>query len=267
MPFGGERFWDQPDVAAFVRVLQAINKPYQEGYLARAVNFPSRIMDNFLFQDLVFTYRLEGLPTYRALITLANINGEWPNAYIFGRRCQFLLEKSEECKISSASKIIESLIAYYNNERIQTGIDSDEVISRLDFADRIRKLAIEFEKTNKESSLASFLDYLSFVSLETEQGFPGEEEAANLITCHHSKGLEFPIVFIPGLQVGVFPNDYFIQSEEELEQERRLLYVAITRAIELLYLTCYDDPIQGSATNPIITQGFLAEIPVSYSQT
>ena len=100
-------------------------------------------------------------------------------------------------------------------------------------------------------------DYLN-LSSQDESNEDCSISAVNLMTCHKSKGLEFPVVFIPGVQVGIFPNDFFINTNEELEAERRLFYVSMTRAINELYITCYSDPFRGSG---IIKKGFIAEIP------
>ena len=85
--------------------------------------------------------------------------------------------------------------------------------------------------------------------------------AVNVLTIHRAKGLEFKVVFIIGVQVGMLPNDYFIHTEEDLEAQRRLFYVAITRAKDLLFLTSFKDPFGGSAKSSIVTHGFMAEIP------
>jgi hypothetical protein len=86
-------------------------------------------------------------------------------------------------------------------------------------------------------------------------------DAVNVLTMHRAKGLEFKVVFIIGVQVGIMPNDYFVHTEDDLEAQRRLFYVAITRAKELLFLTSYKDPFGGSSRTPLVTNGFMAEIP------
>lgn len=85
--------------------------------------------------------------------------------------------------------------------------------------------------------------------------------AVNLLTMYRAKGLEFKVVFIVGVQVGILPNDYFIHTEEDLEAQRRLFYVAITRAKDLLFLTSFKDPFGADVRSSIVTHGFMAEIP------
>ena len=105
--------------------------------------------------------------------------------------------------------------------------------------------------------LKHFLDYIT-LSSQDDSVQEAKTVAVNLMTCHKSKGLEFPVVFVPGVQVGVFPNDFFIRTPEDLESERRLFYVSITRAINRLYITCNADPFCGKG---LVEKGFLAEMP------
>ena len=81
--------------------------------------------------------------------------------------------------------------------------------------------------------------------------------------CIHSKskGLEFPVVFIPGVQVGEFPDDKLTTTTEKLEEERRLFYVTMTRAKEELYILCYKDPLTSPSNKGVLKRGFLAELP------
>lgn len=102
---------------------------------------------------------------------------------------------------------------------------------------------------------------LIYTALQSENNVSIEKGAVNIITCHKAKGLEFPIVFIPGVQVGIFPNDYFITTADKLEEERRLFYVSMTRAMERLYITSFDDPLKGSDRSEAIREGFIAEVP------
>lgn len=125
----------------------------------------------------------------------------------------------------------------------------------------LKELAVDFESSDcsntAKSSLERFVDFLS-LSAQDESTKESHEIAVNVMTCHKSKGLEFPVVFIPGIQVGTFPNDYFIKNKADIEAERRLFYVSMTRAINKLYLTCYEDPFVGKG---LVKKGFLAEIP------
>ena len=160
-----------------------------------------------------------------------------------------------------SSAIIKELLNYYEFERC-SGLT--EARNKLSYAHRLSEIAEEFEVTQTDgtlsSNIADFLDYLE-ISLQDENSAEKFKSSVNIMTCHKAKGLEFPVVFIPGVQVGVFPNDYFIKTESQLEEERRLFYVTMTRAMDHLYVTCYDNPLFSIHPGSIVSKGFIAEIP------
>ena len=108
---------------------------------------------------------------------------------------------------------------------------------------------------------------------EDESEESNQDESVNLMTCHRSKGLEFPVVFIAGVQCGSFPDDRYMNSADDVEAERRLLYVSMTRAIDRLYITCSADPYIGKQVYDrngklvMSFKGFLADIPDLVLQT
>ena len=112
--------------------------------------------------------------------------------------------------------------------------------------------------SSSSAPLRDFLEYITMSSQDESAERETELSAVKLMTCHKSKGLEFPVVFIPGVQVGIFPNERYVRNKENLESERRLFYVSMTRAIDRLYLTCNSDPFVGGG---LVEKGFLAEIP------
>ncbi len=118
----------------------------------------------------------------------------------------------------------------------------------------------EFEENNQDQYLSSFLEY---VALITDIDFyKGEEDAVMVMTLHSAKGLEFPVVFITGFEEGIFPHSRSVNKEEELEEERRLCYVGMTRAKERLYLTyAWRRNLNGNTLFNSVSR-FLAEIPV-----
>ena len=159
----------------------------------------------------------------------------------------------------SVSEIIQRLYDLYSKEPFGKSRKVKESLAHLE---ELLDIAKDFDMTyqsynSKQNPISSFLDYLT-LSSQDESSEDSALSAVYIMTCHKSKGLEFPVVFIPGVQVGVFPNDFFINTEEELEAERRLFYVSMTRAIDKLYITCYSDPFKGGG---IIKKGFIAEIP------
>lgn len=161
----------------------------------------------------------------------------------------------------NVSTIIEELIASFSTERCS---ETNVARNNISYLYRLLEVSKEFELAHNNDSLSNdleeFLDYLE-MSLQDEHSAERFISSVNIMTCHKAKGLEFPVVFIPGVQPGVFPNDYFIKSNEQLEEERRLFYVTMTRAMDRLYVTCYNNPLVNQNSGSIITKGFIAEIP------
>lgn len=246
---------------AFIQVLRTIRNINQKGNLARAVNYPTRTIDNILFADLKEQYNIQGMSTQEAFCYLNGTNDSFENSDLFRSRYQIICDLHSRCETMESSAIIKELLNYYEFERC-SGLT--EARNKLSYAHRLSEIAEEFEVTQTDGTLSSniddFLDYLE-ISLQDENSAEKFKSSVNIMTCHKAKGLEFPVVFIPGVQVGVFPNDYFIKTESQLEEERRLFYVTMTRAMDHLYVTCYDNPLFSIHPGSIVSKGFIAEIP------
>jgi len=255
-----EQTTESTEYDEFIQVLRTISNIEKKNGINRAVNFPIMIMDNFTYTETIEKFNISRELSVSEVFEVLNDNGmEFEDSDIFRARYGVIKELSEKISVLSVSEIISQLYEFYVREPFA---NSKKAKEKLTHVQNLFDVAKEFEKTfeNTETPnppLKEFLDYIS-LSSQDESSENNVESAVNLMTCHKSKGLEFPVVFIPGVQVGVFPNNYFINSKEDLEAERRLFYVSMTRAINKLYITCYDDPIKGEG---LIKKGFLAEIP------
>ncbi len=117
----------------------------------------------------------------------------------------------------------------------------------------------EFEENNQDKSLSAFLEYVALIT--DIDLYKGEEDTVTVMTLHSAKGLEFPVVFITGFEEGIFPHSRSLNNEEELEEERRLCYVGMTRAKERLYLTyAWRRNLNGNTLFNSVSR-FLTEIP------
>ena len=131
--------------------------------------------------------------------------------------------------------------------------------ARIENIEEFLTVAMEFEKEMSENSLAEFLESITLTS--DVDGMDENEDSVTLMTLHSAKGLEFPVVFLVGMEEGLFPSYRSIGEEKELQEERRLAYVGITRAKQYLYLTCAKQrTIFGSTTCNKISR-FVGEIP------
>ena len=117
----------------------------------------------------------------------------------------------------------------------------------------------EFEENNEDKSLTAFLEYVALIT--DIDLYKGEEDVVTVMTLHSAKGLEFPVVFITGFEEGIFPHSRSLNSEEELEEERRLCYVGMTRAKERIYLTyAWRRNLNGNTLFNTVSR-FISEIP------
>lgn len=251
----------------FIPVLKAVANIKKNGAINRAVNFPNRIMDNFLFMDLKEKYHLSNnLSILEAFDWLNDCVEGFRDCDLFRARYQLIRELNSKVRYLSAFEVVKRLVDYYSTESSCTRVD------HLNDAYGILNLAVEFDAAYGSSSndnacpLDEFLDYI-MLAQEDESGENNHDESVNLMTCHRSKGLEFPVVFIPGVQYGSFPDDQYMNSVDDVEAERRLLYVSMTRAIDRLYITCSKDPYAGKQifdkNGKLVAtfKGFLADIP------
>ena len=253
-----EQVSDSSDFDDIIQVLATILRFNRKHGIQRAINFPVMVMDNFTFLEVVEKHGIDkqlSIPEVFEKIVQDDIAFE--DFDVFKRRYQLLKTLSKTKDTLSTTEILRQLYDLYAAEPFAGTKKCTEKMAQLE---RLLDLAKTFEETaadHNESSLRAFLDYISLSSHE-DTAETNIGSAVNLMTCHKSKGLEFPVVFIPGVQLGVFPNEYFVRTAEALEAERRLFYVSMTRAISKLYITCYDDPFRGEGA---ITKGFLGEIP------
>ena len=182
------------------------------------------------------------------------------NSDIFCSRFDLLTDTAANYKTMLSAEVLERLSAGYKAESHTAGQNADE---KLEHLEKMIDIAQDFDRvyaaatSGNSAPLKDFLEYIT-MSSQDESSEEAEFSAVKLMTCHKSKGLEFPVVFIPGVQVGIFPNECYIRNKEELESERRLFYVSMTRAIDRLYLTCNSDPFVGGG---LVEKGFLSEIP------
>ena len=258
-------FDENAQYTQFIHVLHSIIKLESSNDLSDALNFPERCFDKFNFIDAKKAYCdyfgqnsnfsvLEWIDR----IYLSEITFE--NSQLFRERYA-LITQLHSAKTWKPSQVISIYINYMLSRHYN--ISSPE---KFHFVLQVFDIAKNYEETFSECTLESFVEHLELTIGEYGTAPAINLDSINLLTMHRAKGLEFKVVFIVGMQVGIMPKEYFINSEYDLEAERRLFYVALTRAKELLFITSYKDPFGASGESPLVHHGFMAEIPqISYS--
>ena len=248
---------------AFIPVLRAVANINQKGMINRAINYPSIVMDNFDFQELQEKIPLsKDISVLEAFSEINDSDVDFDGSEIFRSRFSLIRRLNQHVNDYTVAEIIRTLFDYYSGENNRNEEKKRGIQTLLDFAH-------EFDngyskKSEKSIPLNEFLDYLQLAEEDTSAE-KSRDHAVNLLTCHRSKGLEFPVVFIPGIQSDTFPNVKFIHSESAIEAERRLLYVSLTRAIDRVYVTCNNDPFvpysfRDGKGNLLTFKGFMADL-------
>lgn len=235
---GGTRFYDRKEIKDLISYLKVLVNPQDDISLKRIINVPKRSIGDATvskIQEYVNSFELnlwDGLSEVRNISTLTPRNATCIEK--FTTIMNELMSKVEEGLRPSA--LIEKILndTGYLEELKKSGEIEDK--SRIENLKELVSDAADFEKNNEDKSLASYLERISLVQ-DTDKLEDESEDNVILMTIHSAKGLEFPIVFMVGMENGLFPSTTDIEHEDQMEEARRLCYVAITRAEEELYLT------------------------------
>lgn len=259
----GLRFYDRKEIKDIIAYLRVVYNPNDDVSLVRIINEPKRKIGNATLEKARNIAREKETSLYD-VISHADDYPEFKTAIK---------------KLLGFSEIIKSLIKLKDTVTIEdltgrilndTGYmpalvmeDTTESKTRIENLGEFISVITEFEKNEETgNTLGEFLGNISLVS--DIDGYDENEDSAVLMTIHSAKGLEFPIVFLSGLEEGLFPGMRSMESDDDIEEERRLCYVAITRAKEQLYITKTISRTIHGKTMPTTASRFFKEIPVEY---
>ena len=180
----------------------------------------------------------------------------YSNSRDFIEQIEAIRAKKDSMKISDLIKEVLNKTGYTKALELENSIEAQ---TRIENIEEFLTVAIEFEEESADNTLAEFLENITLSS--DIDGMQDQEDSVTLMTLHSAKGLEFPVVFLVGMEEGIFPGYKSIGEPKDLEEERRLFYVGITRAKQYLYLTCAKHrTIFGSTSYNQISR-FVKEIP------
>lgn len=236
---GGTRFYDRKEIKDLLCYLKTILNPQDDISLKRIINVPKRSIGDATVnkvQEFALDFELnlwDGLSQARTIASLTPRNANMIEK--FTELMDNFMALSETVPVSV---LIETILedTGYLSELAKS--DEIEDKSRIENLKELVSDAVDFEKTSEDKSLAAYLEKVSLVQdtdkLEEEENGEG---SVVLMTIHSAKGLEFPVVFMVGMENGLFPSVSDLDREDQMEESRRLCYVAITRAKESLYIT------------------------------
>lgn len=258
---GGLRFYQRKEIKDILAYLRVIDNPNDSISLLRIINTPRRGIGATTLDRLSEYARMQGISVYSAMQEerVHAILGSRASSAVTGFN-ELLSELVAQAESSTPSEIVASVLdkTGYMQELAKDS-DSVEAESRVQNLQELISVTRNFEKSHESSSLSDFLQEIALLSdIDT---FEDDKSGVTLMTLHSAKGLEFPVVFMAGMDEGVFPFARSIYESGEIEEERRLCYVGITRARDRLFLLSADfRMLYGSASaNP--PSRFIDELP------
>ena len=261
---GGTRFYQRREIKDMIAYLRLIHNPDDDVSLTRIINIPPRGIGQQTMGRISQLARVQNLPLYRALQTITeessetNTKPDIPSRSIhalaaFSKLTNELIARSGELNVVD---LLDEVLARTSYR--QYILDKGGGEERWDNILELRTAAGEYRELKPMESLSSFLEGVTLVSDVDE--LDENVNVVTLITLHQAKGLEFPVVFITGMEEGVFPHRRSFDDPAQMEEERRLCYVGMTRAKKLLYLVhTFRRSFMGSSTVNIPSR-FLKDI-------
>lgn len=265
---GGHRFYDREEIRDMVAYLQVINNPHDDVRLSRIINVPKRSIGATTLSHAADIAAGLGESIY----TVIKEADSYPTLSRAAAKLKSFVElidgfiEAEQSGDYSLAELYNLVIEHTNYEHyLKTDKDNPDV--RIENIEELSSNIIKFEEDyGDEANLSAFLEE---ISLQTDiDNYDADADTCVMMTLHSAKGLEFPVVFIAGMEDGIFPSIATMMNPEELGEERRLAYVGITRAKEKLYLTKTTSRMLFGSTSYNKASRFLNEIPddlVEYS--
>ncbi|WEV42554.1 UvrD-helicase domain-containing protein [Bifidobacterium sp. ESL0682] len=262
---GGTKFYERREVKDAIAYLQAITNPADSVNMRRIMNTPKRGLGARAESMVAGFAEAHNVPFWNAIQQMDQIPdlptrtrtklGEFRD--LMSGLMQFAADHDSKpseivAEVLNQSKLLEEL---------QRSTDPQDE-SRVENLSQLQSVAAEFEQKTPDATLSGFLETTALVA-DSDQ-LPGEGEDSGkvtLMTLHTAKGLEYPVVFLTGMEQGTFPHSRSLEDEQELSEERRLAYVGITRAKQRLYVTRAAVRSQWGQANDMMPSQFLDEIP------
>lgn len=256
---GGHRFFDRKEIKDIISYFAIINNPADNVRLQRIINVPKRAIGDTMVGNIMEISTGLGISAFE----------------VCERADEFQKTSRSVSKLMGFASMIRDFQKCLEEKMPLTDL-LQEILEKTKYLDylnedpetyedrvnNIKELSSMFVKYQEESDDPQLSEFLEDVALISDiDSYNEDEDSVVLMTLHSAKGLEFPIVFIPGMEEGIFPGSQAMYSEEELEEERRLAYVGITRAKEKLYLVNAQQRMLYGTTSRNMPSRFIREIP------
>ncbi|MBE9046612.1 DNA helicase PcrA [Pleurocapsales cyanobacterium LEGE 10410] len=257
---GGLKFYDRKEIKDAIAYLRIIANPEDTVSLLRIINTPRRGIGKTTITRLMDASQQMGIPLWEIVSDETSVNtmgGRAAKALNqFARMIQEVKDRLDEL---TAGEVLNHIIEQtgYVKELQQQG--TDEADNRIANIYELYNAVQQFQEDNEETSLEAFLASASLAS--DLDNLEEAQQLVSMMTLHSAKGLEFPIVFLVGMEQGLLPHNRTLNDPLEIEEERRLCYVGVTRAQEQLFLTYTRERRLWGTREPAVSSQFLMELP------
>jgi DNA helicase II / ATP-dependent DNA helicase PcrA len=260
---GGTKFYDRKEIKDMLAYLRLVSNPDDDISLQRVINVPKRGIGSSSFDKIADFAAMHDTSLHQALASV-DLIGLSPKITKAAKEFHALIKNYTQMQeFLSVTELVEEILDKTGYREMLKAEKSLEAQSRLENLEELLSVTKNFEETSEDKSLVGFLTDLALVADIDSLDDDDEEknDAVTLMTLHSAKGLEFPIVFLIGMEEGVFPHSRSLMEEAEMEEERRLAYVGITRAEKNLFLTNAQMRTLFGRTNMNPASRFIKEIP------
>ena len=255
---GGLKFYERKEIKDTIAYLRLVHNTSDNLSLKRIINEPKRGIGKTSLDKIQEISDKTGTSMYEIIKHAEeyDLNRVKANADEFINLIEELRIKKQELSISELIKEVLSKSGYTRALELENTVEAE---TRMQNLEEFLTVAIEFEEESADNTLPEFLESITLSSDVDEM--QDEDNTVTLMTLHSAKGLEFPVVFLVGMEEGIFPGYKSIGEPKELEEERRLFYVGITRAKQFLHLTCAKHRTIFGSTSYNAVSRFIKEIP------
>ena len=257
---GGLKFYERKEIKDIIAYLRLIQNTNDNLSLTRIINEPKRGVGKTSLDNIDQIAAQNGISMYEIIKNADKygLSRVFANTREFVNTIEDLRARKDDLSISELITQTLHDTGYSKALEIENTVEAETRIQNLE---EFLTVAIEFAEEEAENNLADFLEGITLSS--DIDGVEDTDDSVTLMTLHSAKGLEFPVVFLVGMEEGIFPGYKSIGEEKEIEEERRLCYVGITRAKEHLFMTCAKQRTIFGSTSCNGVSRFVREIPES----